>query len=101
MRDVGLETRSVDVLKHGTTLVINTLLERNGAKTALITTEGFRDIFEIGRASRPLAFRLDYQRRLPLVPAPLRFEIHERIVADGSILAPLQEDDLERLIPML
>src|SRR5690242_9502703 len=79
----GIETRSIEILKHGTTLVINTLLERTGAKTALVTTRGFRDILEIGRAGRPLPFDLDYARNAPLVPRDLRFEVAERMRADG------------------
>jgi N-methylhydantoinase A len=97
LSDVGLEPRSVDILKHGTTQVINTLLERRGAKTALLTTRGFRDILEIGRAGRPLAFRLDYQRLPPLVPRELRYEIDERIDGEGRILSPLKEAELDSL----
>jgi len=70
--DIGIDPREVDILKHGTTQIINTLLERTGARTALITTKGFRDVVEIGRASRPLAFDLDYRRPPPLVPAHMR-----------------------------
>ncbi len=97
LQATGTQVRSVDILKHGTTQVINTLLERRGANTALVTTEGFRDILEIGRASRPLAFDLDYQRRPPLVPATLRFELRERVAADGTVLTPLEDEYLERL----
>src|SRR5688572_15708319 len=86
LSEVGIDAASVDILKHGTTQVINTLLERSGARTALVTTEGFRDIIEIGRASRPRAFDLEYQRPPPLVPAALRLELPERIAADGSVL---------------
>ncbi|MCC6474040.1 MAG: hydantoinase/oxoprolinase family protein, partial [Burkholderiales bacterium] len=95
--DAGIEAHAVDVLKHGTTQVINTLLERTGARTALVTTEGFRDVLEIGRASRPRAFDLDYRRSPPLAPAWLRLEVRERIAADGSVLQPLGEDELERV----
>src|SRR4051812_49169252 len=97
LSDVGLEPRSVDILKHGTTQVINTLLERRGAKTVLLTTRGFRDILEIGRAGRPLAFRLDYRRLPPLVPRELRYEIDERIDGEGRVLAPLQDAELDTL----
>jgi N-methylhydantoinase A/oxoprolinase/acetone carboxylase beta subunit/N-methylhydantoinase B/oxoprolinase/acetone carboxylase alpha subunit len=101
LAEVGIAARSVDVLKHGTTQIINTLLERSGARTALVITEGFRDIVEIGRASRPLAFQLDYQRSPPLIPAPLRLELRERIRADGTVLEPLQDEELERLAAKL
>ncbi len=95
--DVGIGADGVDVLKHGTTQVINTLLERRGARTALITTEGFSDVLEIGRAGRPVAFRLDYRRHPPLVPRTLRFELGERITADGAVARELTEADLESL----
>lgn len=86
LRDVELDPRAIAVLKHGTTQVINTLLERNGARTALVTTEGFSDILEIGRAGRPLPFDLDYARNPPLVPRHLRLELRERIDARGEVL---------------
>ena len=89
MRDVGLEPAAIDVLKHGTTQIINTLLERRGARTALVTTRGFRDIIEIGRGARPIPFDLDYQRNPPLVPRAWRFELAERMDAKGnSLIAP-------------
>jgi N-methylhydantoinase A len=97
LSDVGLEPKSVDILKHGTTQVINTLLERRGAKTVLLTTRGFRDILEIGRAGRPLAFRLDYRRLPPLVPRELRYEIDERIDGQGAVLTPLDLAELDAL----
>ncbi|TAK81996.1 MAG: hypothetical protein EPO20_23255 [Betaproteobacteria bacterium] len=99
--DVGLDLKAVDVLKHGTTQVINTLLERSGGKTALVTTAGFRDVVEIGRASRPLAFRLDYRRSAPLVPPELRFEVRERMAADGAVLEPLATSELDAVVAQL
>ena len=72
--DEGLKIQEAAVLKHGTTVVINSILERRGAKTALVTTEGFRDTLEIGRGSRPESFNLFYRRLPPLVPRDLRFE---------------------------
>ena len=95
--DVEIAATDVDVLKHGTTQVINTLLERRGARTALIATKGFSDVLEIGRAGRPVAFKLDYQRDRPLVPRTLRFELDERIAADGSVVRPLLDADMESL----
>ena len=84
----GVKIRDAAVLKHGTTVVINSILERRGAKTALITTEGFRDTLEIGRGSRPESFNLFYRRLAPLVPRDLRFEIRERMSARGDVLKP-------------
>ena len=93
----AIDTAGIDIFKHGTTLVINTLLERRGARTALITTSGFRDILEIGRAGRPIVFDLQYQRNPPLVPRHLRWEADERITAEGKVLRALSNDDLEAL----
>jgi N-methylhydantoinase A len=94
---VGIGLNEIEVLKHGTTQVINTLLQRTGAKTALVTTKGFRDILEIGRAGRPLPFDLDYARRPPLVQRSLRFEIEERIDAAGQIITALDLSDLDKI----
>jgi N-methylhydantoinase A len=74
------------VLLHGTTVGTNTLLERKGARTALITTAGFEDAIEIGRQARPKLYDLFFDRVEPLVPAELRFGIEERTGADGTIL---------------
>ena len=76
---------------HGSTIAINTLLERSGAKTALITTEGFRDIYEIGRINRPDAYNLYFRKHVPLVERALRFEVRERLTAEGEVHTPLDE----------
>jgi N-methylhydantoinase A len=94
----GVDVRRASVLKHGTTVVINSILERRGAKTALITTEGFRDTLEIGRGSRPESFNLFYRRLAPLVPRDLRFEIRERMSARGEIIKPLDRAALPNLV---
>jgi N-methylhydantoinase A len=82
---------------HGSTVAINTILERTGAKTALIITEGFRDIYEIGRINRPDAYNLFFRKHVPLVERALRFEAHERVLADGGIDIPLDEDEIAAL----
>jgi N-methylhydantoinase A len=79
---------------HGSTVAINTMLERTGAKTALITTRGFRDVYEIGRINRPDAYNLFFQKHVPLVPRALRFEVTERLFADGRVYIPLDEAEL-------
>ena len=84
-------------LSHGTTLVINSLIQRRGARCALITSAGFRDILEIARANRPDPFDLHYQRDEPLIPRQLRFEVPERIDAGGNVLVPLDTAVLEAL----
>ena len=78
-------------ISHGTTVATNALLERRGARCALIATRGFRDVLAIGRQNRPDLYALSQRRPPPLVPADLRFEVAERVAADGSVLTPLDE----------
>ena len=80
---------------HGTTVAINALLERRGARTALVTTRGFRDIYEIGRINRPQAYNLFFKKHRPLIERALRFEIDERMTAEGDVLRPLDLAGLE------
>ena len=87
--------------KHGTTLVINTLLERSGAPTALVTTRGFRDILETGRGNRPDTFDLFYRREPVLVPRVHRHEVGERTDGQGAVLAAPQYAEVERLAARL
>ncbi len=84
-------------LNHGTTLVINALIQRKGAKTALVTSAGFRDVLEIARANRPDPFDLHYQRDEPLIPRELRFEVPERTDFKGNVIVPLDDKALETL----
>lgn len=99
-----LDPRAASVLNHGTTLVINTLIQRKGVKSALVTTRGFRDILEIARGNRPDPFDLHYCRDDPLVPRVLRFEVEERIGSKGEVITALDAaalattaDQLKRL----
>lgn len=85
-------------VKHGTTTAINTALERSGAKTALITTRGFRDILELGRGNRPDSFNLFYKRLPPLVPRDLRFEISARMDGQGNELSPVLDSELASIL---
>ncbi|HEX9835728.1 MAG TPA: hydantoinase/oxoprolinase family protein, partial [Alphaproteobacteria bacterium] len=89
------------LVNHGTTLVINSLIERSGAKTALITSAGFRDVLEIARGNRPDPFDLYYTRDEPLIPRERRFEVRERIAADGTVIEKLDTAALERLVQRL
>ncbi|MEI6170915.1 MAG: hydantoinase/oxoprolinase family protein [bacterium] len=88
-------------LSHGTTVVINALIEGKGAKTALVTTEGFRDVLEIGRCNRTEMYDALYRKPRPLVPRHLRLEVQERIDADGKVVRPLATADLERVLGVL
>jgi N-methylhydantoinase A len=95
------DVRAAAALKHGTTVVINSILERRGAKTALITTEGFRDILEIGRGNRPESFNLFYRRLPPLVPREYRYEVPERMSSKGTVVRPLDRSVLPGLVETL
>lgn len=90
----GLDPGSVSYFAHGGTTVINAILERKGVRAALVTTRGFRDVLEIGRGNRPDLYNLRAMTPEPFVPRSLRFEVSERIAADGSIVRPLAEDEL-------
>ena len=95
--ETGLDIATIDTLVHGSTVVINALLERKGVRTALVTTLGFRDVYEIGRINRPDSFNLFFQKHDPLVERALRFEIDERMLPD-RIVTPLSEDAIDALI---
>jgi N-methylhydantoinase A len=82
---------------HGTTVGTNAVLERKGARTALLTTEGFEDVIEIGRQNRPALYRLAASKPRPLVPRELRFGIRERVTSTGEVLVPLDERQLDGL----
>jgi N-methylhydantoinase A len=86
---------------HGTTVATNALLERRGARTALITTEGFEDVIEIGRQARPDLYNLMVTRREPLVPRDLRFGASERTGPDGSIIEVLDEESLRNMVRLI
>jgi N-methylhydantoinase A len=96
-----LDPRAASLLNHGTTLVINTLIQRKGAKSALVTTRGFRDVLEIARGNRPDPFDLHYRRDDPLIPRVLRFEVDERIGSKGEIITPLDAEALATMADKL
>lgn len=91
----------VDELIHGTTLVINAIIERKGSKTGLITTRGFRDVLELGREIRYDAYDIFAEYPQPLVPRRLRKEVDERIASDGRVLTPLAADEVEKVLDEL
>ena len=91
---MGLSTRTPIV--HGSTVATNAVLEGKGARTALITTAGFRDILTIGRQDRPALYDWDAQPPAPLVPPELTFEAHERVDAQGRVLQALDPTEVER-----
>ena len=93
----GVNLSAASQFKHGTTLVINTLVERSGAPTALVATRGFRDILETGRGNRPDAFDLFYRRNPVLVPRARRFGVTERIDGQGAVITPPERDEVTQL----
>ena len=89
-----------DVL-HGSTIATNAIIERKGARTALLTTKGFRDVLELRRIRVPTLYDPLYVKPAPLVPRNLRFEINERLDAAGSVITSLDPTEIERLIPRI
>ena len=89
IRKSGLAAAAIDELIHGSTIAINTLIERKGAKTGLIVTGGTRDVYIIGRGNRPEAYNLLFHRHRPLVPRHLTREVNERLLSSGAVYAPL------------
>ena len=94
----GAQPTDVAMLIHGTTVATNQVLQRAGARVALITTAGFRDVLHIQRQSRPLMYDLRARRTAPLVPRELRFEVRERMRFDGTVQAPLDRSGLAAVI---
>ena len=86
---------------HGSTVTINAVLERKGARTGLITTKGFRDVYEIGRGNRPEGYNLFFKRPVPLVSRDLRFEVDERLYATGEPLRALDQASASEAIRAL
>lgn len=98
--EAGVSLREIEVV-HGTTVGTNALLERKGARVALVTTEGFEDVLEIGRQARPRLYDLDAERPEPVVPRALRFGARERVAATGEVLEELTEVALGALVERL
>jgi len=101
LHEAGIQAAQLDLVIHGTTLATNALIERKGARTALITTQGFRDSLEIAYEHRFEQYDLYMERPAPLVERDLRLEVAERLAADGSMLLPLDEAGLDTLVPVL
>ena len=98
LRKSGVSLEEIAFLAHGTTLVINALAERKGVKTALITTEGFRDSLEIARGNRPDFFNLHYEKPPPFVPRYLRREVRGRVAQTGEERRPLDLGGLDAIL---
>lgn len=87
----GATVGDAEFIIHGSTIAINAILERRGARTALITTAGFRDVYEIGRINRPDSFNLFFRKHVPLIARDFIYEVPERTLYDGTIRTPFDE----------
>ncbi|HYH85995.1 MAG TPA: hydantoinase/oxoprolinase N-terminal domain-containing protein, partial [Pyrinomonadaceae bacterium] len=99
-RETGARVSELEVV-HGTTVGTNALLERKGARAALVTTEGFEDVLVIGRQARGELYDLDWSRPAPLVSERLRFGVRERVAADGSVVEELDDEEVAALVRKL
>lgn len=98
--DASIDPGEIDAFAHAMTVSVNALLERGGAKTALVTTEGFRDVLEIGRQDRPDLYDLEAEKPEPLVPRRRRFEVDERTTAEG-VERPVDPEEVRELAATL
>jgi N-methylhydantoinase A len=101
LANAGIGFGDLDLVIHGTTLATNALIERKGARTALITTDGFRDSVEMGTESRFEQYDIFMEKPAPLVPRHLRFTVRERLDAKGGVRVKFNEDDVAALVPVL
>lgn len=99
--EIMTDADRISEVVHGTTVGTNALLERKGARAALVTTAGFEDVLEIGRQARPEPYNLSVTRAAPLIPRHLRFGVRERVLADGSIRMELEPGEVSRLFGLL
>src|ERR1700688_4293323 len=94
LAELSIAPGAIAEVLHGTTVGSNTILQRKGARTGLITTRGFRDVLEIGRIRMPDMFDLTWEKPKPLVPRRHRTEVTERMAADGGVVEPLSESSV-------
>lgn len=97
LRELGIDASRIGEFVHATTVATNTIIERLGAKAALVTTKGFRDVLEIGRFRTPRLYDIHYKKPEALVERRLRLEVDERIGANGEVVKPLDETQLDEL----
>jgi len=100
LAQAGIAADAVAEVVHGTTVASNTILQKAGARTGLLTTRGFRDVLEIGRIRTPGMFDMRWRKPEPLVPRRWRLEAHERIGASGAVVQPLDEDSVRAAAAM-
>jgi N-methylhydantoinase A len=97
LKKAGVSVSAIDSFVHGSTIAINTVVERKGARTALVVTRGTRDVYKIGRGNRPDAYDIWFKRPEPLVPRHLTFEVEERMLATGDVHSTFNEVQAERV----
>ena len=95
IRQSGVDPGAIAELIHGSTIAINTLIERKGARTALVVTRGARDVYIIGRGNRPESYNLFFHRHRPLVSRQLTREVTERVLSSGDVEEPLQKASVD------
>lgn len=98
LKESGVDIGAISRFIHGTTVIINALTEKKGAKTGLITTKGFRDVLEIARGNRPDLFNVRYQKPEPFIERYLRQEVEERLNYKGEVLTPLNKQGVEEIV---
>lgn len=94
----NIDKKEIFTFIHGTTVIINALTERKGAKTGLITTKGFRDVLEIARGNRPDLFNIRYKKPEPFIERHLRKEVNERLNYKGEVLTPLNKEQIKEIV---
>ncbi len=97
----NIQPEAVDFMVHGTTVATNAVIEGKTAKTALVTTKGFRDILEIAFQIRPRLYDIFVEKPKPLVPRRYCFEVEERLDSNGNVITPLREEDVDSVIEQL
>ncbi len=101
VNELGIDTKDLSFFIHGTTVATNALLELKGAKTALLTTKGFKDVLQIGRQTRPKLYEFKARKSEPLVPRNLRLEVDERINVHGNVLKTIDQSELQEIAMVL
>src|SRR5262245_36355560 len=100
-RKIDPDVRDVDTFVHGSTVAINTVIERKGARTALVVTRGMRDVYIIGRGNRPDAYDVWFNRPRPLVSRHLTFELNERLAATGDVRIPFDDRQAREVVAQI